>query len=126
MKSILRCEGQAGLSHGARVPRREFLAGLAALGATALIPDARSGAQTRSTARAAPHRVDVHSHFSSPGFIDAIKVRNTGQRPLMEWTPAKALEDMDKDGVATSIVSTSLNQMAPIWPQMLPEGAFYI
>ena len=27
--------------------------------------------------------------------------------PLMAWTPAKTIEDMDRDGVATSIVSTS-------------------
>ena len=27
--------------------------------------------------------------------------------PLMAWTPARTIEDMDRDGVATSIVSTS-------------------
>src|SRR5262245_43308991 len=92
-------------------PRREFLAGLAALGATAVLPneltlseaDGWLLAQTRNP----PHRIDVHAHFSAPGFIAAIKARNTGQRPLMEWTPAKTIEDMDRDGVATSIVSTS-------------------
>ena len=89
----------------ARVRRREFLAGLAAAGATALVPDVLSGAQ--APAAAAPHRIDVHYHFSSPGFIAAIKARKTGQVPLMNWTPARALEDMDRDGVATSIVSTS-------------------
>ena len=52
-------------------------------------------------------RIDVHCHFSSPGFIQTIKARNTGQMPLMAWTPAKTIEDMDRDGVATSIVSTS-------------------
>jgi predicted TIM-barrel fold metal-dependent hydrolase len=84
-------------------PRREFLAGLAALGATALLPDAFEA----QAPAAPPHRIDVHTHFSAPGFIAAITARNTGQRPLMEWTPAKTLEDMDRDGVATSIVSTS-------------------
>ena len=107
MKKTLAFEGQPGFSLGARLPRREFLAGLAALGTTALIPDVRLRGQSPSAASAAPRRIDVHYHFSSPGFIDAIKARNTGQRALMEWTPAKALEDMDKDGVATSIVSTS-------------------
>jgi predicted TIM-barrel fold metal-dependent hydrolase len=77
--------------------RREFLAGLTALGAVQ-VPRAQT---------TAPHRIDVHYHFSSPGFIAAIKARNTGQRPLMEWTPARAIEDMDRDGVATSMVSTS-------------------
>ncbi len=86
--------------------RREFLAGLAAAGATALIPEILKGAQTRQAATA-PHRIDVHYHGNSPGFIAAIKAHNTGQTALMNWTPAKALEDMDRDGVATSIMSTS-------------------
>src|SRR5262245_30312929 len=93
------------LSTIARVGRREFLVGLAAAGATALVPDVLRGAQVRPAAP--PHRIDVHYHFSSPGFIAAIKAHNTGQMPLMNWTPAKALEDMDRDGVATSIMSTS-------------------
>src|SRR5687767_5738178 len=83
------------------LPRRAFLRSLAAFGVGAVLPEAAS-AQT-----AGRRIIDVHCHFSSPGFIAAIKARNTGQRPLMEWTPAKALEDMDRDGVATSIVSTS-------------------
>jgi predicted TIM-barrel fold metal-dependent hydrolase len=91
---------------GRTVRRREFLAGLAALGATALIPGRLRAAQPRASV-SPPHRIDVHYHFSSPGFIAAIKARNTGQVALMNWTPARALEDMDRDGVATSIVSTS-------------------
>ena len=87
--------------------RREFLAGLAAAGATALVPDILTGAQTRPSPTAPPHRIDVHYHGNSPGFIAAIKAHNTGQTALMNWTPAKALEDMDRDGVATSIMSTS-------------------
>jgi predicted TIM-barrel fold metal-dependent hydrolase len=87
--------------------RREFLAGLAAAGATALIPDTLKGAQTRPSLTAPPHRIDVHYHGNSPGFIAAIKAHNTGQTALMNWTPAKALDDMDRDGVATSIMSTS-------------------
>lgn len=91
----------------ARVGRREFLAGLGAAGATALVSDVLNGAQARPAAPVSPHRIDVHYHFSSPGFIAAITARKTGQVALMNWTPAKALEDMDRDGVATSVVSTS-------------------
>ena len=85
--------------------RREFLAGLAAMGASALVPDVLSGAQ--APAAVSPFRIDVHNHGNSPGFIAAIKAHNTGQTALMNWTPAKALEDMDRDGVATVIMSTS-------------------
>jgi predicted TIM-barrel fold metal-dependent hydrolase len=84
--------------------RREFLAGLAAIGASALVPDVLTEAQTRP---AAAFRIDVHYHGNSPGFIGAIKARNTGQTALMNWTPAKALEDMDRDSVATVMMSTS-------------------
>ncbi|MBZ5662286.1 MAG: amidohydrolase [Acidobacteriia bacterium] len=97
--------GGVGLTHSLSVPRREFLAKLAALGATSLIPGAAAFAQTQTAAK--PRRIDVHYHFSSPGFISAITARKTGQRPLMEWTPAKAIEAMDKGGVATSMGSIS-------------------
>jgi predicted TIM-barrel fold metal-dependent hydrolase len=85
--------------------RREFLAGLAAIGASALVPDVLTEAQTRPATM--PFRIDVHYHGNSPGFIAAIKAHNTGQTALMNWTPTKALEDMDRDGVATVIMSTS-------------------
>ncbi len=87
--------------------RREFLAGLATLGAAALIPEAISGAQNRPVASVGPGRIDVHHHFSASGFVAEIKARNTGQTALMEWTPQKSIEDMDKGGVATAIVSIS-------------------
>src|SRR5436305_494636 len=93
---------------GMRVGRREFLAGLGAAGATALLPRSLAAGQARGGAAAAgAGRIDVHYHGNSPGFIAAIKAHNTGQMPLMNWTPAKALEDMDRDGVATSIMSIS-------------------
>ncbi len=95
------------MTTSASVGRREFLAGVAAAGVTALVPGVLSGVQAPPPAAVAPHRIDVHYHFSSPGFIAAIRARKTGQVPLMNWTPAQALEDMDRDGVATSIVSTS-------------------
>jgi len=85
--------------------RREFLAGLAAMGASALVSDVFAEAQTPPATT--PFRIDVHYHGNSPGFIAAIKAHNTGQTALMNWTPAKALEDMDRDGVATVIMSTS-------------------
>ena len=87
--------------------RREFLAGLAAAGATALVPDILRGAQSTPSSSTAAYRIDVHYHGNSPGFIAAIKAHNTGQNALMQWTPEKAIEDMDRDAVATSIMSTS-------------------
>ena len=106
MKNMDAVEGESGRSHSGGVPRREFLIGLAALGAAALLPQARSAAQT-GAAPIRPFRIDTHHHFSAPGFVAAIRARNTGQTPLMEWTPQKSIEDMDKGGVATAILSIS-------------------
>src|SRR5215467_15601760 len=92
------------VSRSTEIPRRQILRSLGALGAASLLPEfafPRQGAATK------PYRVDTHYHSNAPGFIAAIKARNTGQTPLMNWTPAKAIEDMDRNGVATSIGSTS-------------------
>src|SRR5262245_45457286 len=85
--------------------RRDFLSGLAALGASALLGTDPAASQT--TAPAKPSRIDVHHHFASPGFIGEITGRKTGQVPLMRLTAQKSIEDMDKGGVATAIVSIS-------------------
>jgi predicted TIM-barrel fold metal-dependent hydrolase len=89
------------------VARREFLAGLGALGAVAVLPDALTQAQSPTAVSGRPYRIDVHHHFSAPGFIAAIRARKTNQRPLEEWTASKSVEDMDKSGVATAMISTS-------------------
>lgn len=98
---------QAGTPHLGVVLRRDFLIGLAALGVTSLIPEAAMAAQTQETAPAGPRRIDVHHHFSPPGFIAEIKARKTGQTALMEWTPQKSIEDMDRGGVAAAVMSVS-------------------
>src|SRR4029077_15682545 len=89
------------------VERREILAGLVALGAATLLPEGLSLAQTKSAFSTRTYRIDTHHHISSPGFIAAIAARKTGQRPLIEWTPEKSLEEMDKANVATAVMSTS-------------------
>jgi hypothetical protein len=49
--------------------RRKFLAGLAALGASALSPGGRLAAQTPAAAPAKPHRIDVHHHLAPPRYV---------------------------------------------------------
>ena len=56
----------------------------------------------------APRRVDVHHHLAPPRWIaEVVRGRNTGQRPLADWTPQRSLDDMDRGGVATAVVSIS-------------------
>src|SRR5580692_3889176 len=87
--------------------RRTILAALGALAAAAALPDFSARAQMPRATVAQPFRIDVHHHFSAPGFIVAISARKTNQRPLEQWTVGKSIEDMDKSGVAIAMVSTS-------------------
>ena len=89
--------------------RRGWFTGAAALGATTFATGATgaTGAAAVAGPLALDGLIDVHSHFSSPGFVKAITERKTGQVPLMAWTPERALEDMDRGGVATAVVSIS-------------------
>jgi 6-methylsalicylate decarboxylase len=52
-----------------------------------------------------PHRIDVHHHIVSPGFVE--ELRSLLQPPTLNWTPARSIEDMDKAGVATAITSVT-------------------
>ena len=89
------------------VARRKFIANLAALGGAAFLSTDFLRAQAPAATTVKPFRIDAHHHFSAPGFIAAISARKTNQRPLELWTPEKSLEDMDRSGVATSMISTS-------------------
>ena len=86
--------------------RRAFVGSIAGLGAGALLPDRQAAAQPGPAAEK-PFRIDVRHHVSSPGFIAEISGRRTGQVPLMKWTVGQSLDDMDKGGVATAILSVS-------------------
>jgi predicted TIM-barrel fold metal-dependent hydrolase len=81
--------------------RREFLAGLGALGAGALLP----GCQTAGHAPAAagkPYRIDVHHHIAPPAYSAALKEMMRGHA---KWSAQASIEDMDKSGIQTSITS---------------------
>jgi len=86
--------------------RRAFLGGLGAFGVGNLLIDRQAGAQGAAVDEK-PFRIDIHHHLSSPGFIAVIAGRRTGQVPLMKWTVAQSIDDMDQGGVATSILSIS-------------------
>jgi 6-methylsalicylate decarboxylase len=54
---------------------------------------------------ATPHRIDVHHHIVSPGFVEELRSRL--QPPTLSWTPQRSIEDMDRAGVATAITSVT-------------------
>ena len=76
--------------------RRQFIAGgIAALGlGTAGAPAAR--------AQPAKTKIDVHHHFLPPEHREAL-AKHKGGSP--KWSPQMSLDDMDKSGIATSVLS---------------------
>ncbi len=55
--------------------------------------------------RSMSHRIDVHHHHAPPELSAVIERLQTGQQPLIDWTPARSIEDMDRGGTATAITS---------------------
>ena len=54
-----------------------------------------------------PHRIDVHHHHASPAFVAEIVARTTGQQPLIDWTPSRSIEEMDRAGVQAAMASVA-------------------
>jgi predicted TIM-barrel fold metal-dependent hydrolase len=53
---------------------------------------------------ASPHRIDFHHHFLPPRHVEMITAQRESGRPP-RWSPAMSVEEMDRNGVATAIVS---------------------
>jgi len=69
--------------------RREFIAGFAC---------------TLAKGASAPHRIDVHHHLFPPAYRTAIGNLAAAQPA---WSPTQSIEEMDKGGIATSVLSVS-------------------
>lgn len=84
--------------------RRQFLAGIAAIGSGAILSAGTAAAQPNPAKLV---RIDVHHHLTPPGYITDLGPtgKNMLEAPTLGWTPAKAIEEMDQGGVATSITS---------------------
>lgn len=84
--------------------RREFLGAVGAIGAMGAL--SVSGLAT-SAELAKPHRIDVHHHISPPPWVAEMKKFKLDSPPVNNWTVQRSLDDMDRGGVATSIISTT-------------------
>jgi len=100
-------EGKTGLWNSGAASRRDFLVGLVTLGAAAVASEVCTAAQMGTTAPARPFRIDTHHHFTVPKLIAESTAKGVTQAGLQDWTPQKSIEQMDKGGVATSILSIS-------------------
>ena len=82
----------------ARPSRREVLGGIAALGAGSLLKLSAQNSDRRI--------IDVHQHYVSPEYLALLGRKHLGGGPQWkDYTPARNLEDMDKAGIATSMIS---------------------
>jgi predicted TIM-barrel fold metal-dependent hydrolase len=84
--------------------RREFIAALTAMAAAPLVP-AASQAPTPT-----PRRIDIHQHFVSPSFLATLGAKNAvspvpGFAAWKGYSPARAVETLDRVGVATAMLS---------------------
>ena len=96
-------------SCGCATPRRGFLSGLLALGASAVLPGCTStGGSSPITVS---NRIDTHHHLFSPAYVAELAKVNQAPPIVRNWSLAKTVADMDKAGVATSILSVTTPQV---------------
>ncbi|HKT18939.1 MAG TPA: amidohydrolase family protein [Stellaceae bacterium] len=60
------------------------------------------------------HRIDVHHHPSPPSYLRSRFERDRQYAAQRDWSVAKSLDDMDRGGVATALLS--LPHSVQIWP----------
>ena len=95
--------------------RRGFLGGLMALGASAVLPGCAasdSSTAAASSFTAMRNRIDTHHHLFSPAYVAELAKVNQAPPIVRNWSVARTLDDMDKAGVATSILSVTTPQVS--------------
>jgi 6-methylsalicylate decarboxylase len=100
--------------------RRQFVAGAVAVGATAVLPGKAAFAQQQRAL------IDTHHHFYPPGYqklwLDYEDQRKIPHFPAqVAWSKAKAIEDMDKAGIRTAMLSVA--STPGVWFDLGPEKA---
>ncbi len=100
--------------------RRRFLTGLGATAAAVTLPTPAVLGQ------AAPTLIDTHHHYYPPSYLATQKAyegkRNIPPFPgVFDWTPARALEQLDQNEVRTAVLS--LASTPGLWFDEGPEAA---
>ena len=119
MCNIDKTEGQCNElhHHSSGVSRRHFLATVPAMILAgnqllhAAIPQGQAAPAPATTQSnpAAANRIDVHFHMLPPEYVKMQRERileiTAGDASLLGWTPARSLEQMDRFGIATAMMS---------------------
>jgi predicted TIM-barrel fold metal-dependent hydrolase len=77
--------------------RRDFLQYSASAGAVAAFLPAGILAQGKA------QRIDIHHHILPPSYMQVVAARRIGTS--VQWSVQKSLDEMDRNGIATSVVS---------------------
>ena len=87
------------------ITKREFLSkGVAAI-SSLLAPCSVCTVRAQTDTTGQPRIIDVHHHVSAPNFVAALVKHKLGERPMLDWTPSRSIENMDRAGVALSVTS---------------------
>jgi len=89
------------------IPRRQFLTGVGSFLAAMVVPGCASVDRAPKTASSPRYRIDIHHHAFPPEYVAELRTRKLANPFVSNWSLAKTLDDMDKAGVATSILSVS-------------------
>lgn len=60
-------------------------------------------------------KIDVHHHLLPPFWVDYLQQHPTVHRVPQQWTPARAIDSMDTQGIAKALLSLSVPGVGP-WP----------
>jgi 6-methylsalicylate decarboxylase len=100
---------------GCDLPRRSFLSGLlgglAAVGTGAALPGCSAPMGASASGVTVKNRIDIHHHLFSPAYVAELAKANQAPPIIRGWSVARTLDDMDKAGVATSILSVTTPQV---------------
>jgi 6-methylsalicylate decarboxylase len=90
------------------ISRRSLLSGIAAaaVSATASMVERARPALAETVASESTSLIDVHHHFAPPAYV--AENRSKVSPAALDWTPQKALDAMDSEGVATAVLSLAL------------------
>jgi 6-methylsalicylate decarboxylase len=80
--------------------RRDFLAGVTALSASAVLHGCASTDSASGGGK--PYSIDVHHHFVTPTYSAALQQNNIRG---VTWTVGGSLAELDKSGIATAVLS---------------------
>ncbi len=87
-------------------PRRNFLTGLLATGAAAVLPGcATTSKDAPLPAQAKRALVDVHHHVWAPAFLKGLEAYKLAEPPARNWSLNKTMDDMALAGVTYTLTS---------------------